>query len=57
MNLSERKTNDIEMLKEECMKNPEAKKFLDDGLFDIHYETIKEGNTTIYCKKESLNED
>ena len=50
--MTERKTNDLELLKQECMKNLEAKKFLNDELHAIHYETIKEGNTTIYRKKD-----
>lgn len=48
----ERKSNDLELLIQECMKNPEAKKFLDDELRVIHYETVKEGNTTTYRKKD-----
>ena len=46
------KSTDLELLNQECMKNPEAKKFLDDELRAIHYEAIKEGNTTIYRKKD-----
>lgn len=49
-----RKTNDLEILKQECMKNTEAKKFLDDELRAIHYETVNEGNATTYRKKENV---
>ena len=54
--MTKRKTNDFELLKQKCMKNSEAKKFLDDELRAIHYEMIKEGNTTTYRKKGDYND-